>query len=313
MTEKQDMRLQSTADASAYRRINRQISKSQTCDLRHRAYQNAIGQNRGSKVFARDLSIGQSQKMRLKTNNGSLICLTQDLGQLKNGKAPGDDGITAELLKAVGKPILKVLQRLFDSVIHLGTTPEAWHRSMVVLFFKKGSFCIRTDIVTTRPIQLHRGVRQGDVISPMLFTAALEDVFKLLDWNGLSININGEYITQLRFADDVVIVAETLGDLNTMLSDLSVITAETTALEIIDEYVYLGHTIQLGRSNFEKEVNRRIQLGWAAFGRLRDIFRQKSLCLKTKVFERCVSPPPVMTYGSETRSQTMGLINGSVT
>ncbi|CAH2209480.1 jg25743 [Pararge aegeria aegeria] len=70
---------------------------------------------------------------------------------------------------------------------------------------------------TTRPIQLQRGVRQGDVISPKLFTAALEDVFKLLDWNGLGININGEYITQLRFAHYVVIMAETLGDLKTML------------------------------------------------------------------------------------------------
>ncbi|CAH2230548.1 jg8876 [Pararge aegeria aegeria] len=33
----------------------------------------------------------------------------------------------------------------------------------------------------------------------------------------------------------------------------------SSALEIVDEY--LGHTVQLGRSNFEKEVNRRIQLG----------------------------------------------------
>ncbi|CAH2241818.1 jg16210 [Pararge aegeria aegeria] len=54
------------------------------------------------------------------------------------------------------------------------------------------------------------------------------------------------------------------------------------------------------------EVNRRIQLGWAAFG-LRDIFSSKiRQCLKTKVFEQCVLP--VMTYGSETWSLTMGLI-----
>ncbi|CAH2264384.1 jg18443 [Pararge aegeria aegeria] len=63
-------------------------------------------------------------------------------------------------------------------------------------------------------------IEARDVISPKLFTAALEDVFKLLDWNGLGININGEYITQLRFAEDVVIMAETLGDLNTMLNYL---------------------------------------------------------------------------------------------
>ncbi|XP_052737833.1 putative uncharacterized transposon-derived protein F52C9.6 isoform X1 [Bicyclus anynana] len=192
---------------------------------------------------------------------------------------------------------------------------------------------VRIQDQTTRPIQLQRGVRQGDVISPKLFTAALEDVFKLLDWDGLGININGEYITQLRFADDVVIMAQTLDDLSTMLNDLSSVSqqvglkmnmgktkimcnahvslhpviVENAALEIVDEYIYLGHMIQLGRSNFEKEVNRRIQLGWAAFGKLRDIFSSEiPQCLKTKVFEQCVLP--VMTYGSETWSLTMGLI-----
>ncbi|CAH2217922.1 jg14812 [Pararge aegeria aegeria] len=45
----------------------------------------------------------------------------------------------------------------------------------------------------------------------------------------------------------------------------------------------------------------------AAFGIIRDIFSSKiPHCLKTKVFEQYVLP--VMTYGSETRSLTMGLI-----
>lgn len=49
-------------------------------------------------------------------------------------------------------------------------------------------------------------MRQEDIISPKLFTLALalEDVFRILGWNGFGININGEYITHLRFADDIV-------------------------------------------------------------------------------------------------------------
>ncbi|KAI8433390.1 hypothetical protein MSG28_015430 [Choristoneura fumiferana] len=55
---------------------------------------------------------------------------------------------------------------------------------------------------------LNRGVRQGDVISPKLFTAALEDAFKILNREGQGININGEYFNHFRFADDIVVMAE---------------------------------------------------------------------------------------------------------
>lgn len=40
-------------------------------------------------------------------------------------------------------------------------------------------------------IQQQRKVRHGDIISPKLFTASLEYVFRLLDWKGLDINIKG--------------------------------------------------------------------------------------------------------------------------
>ncbi|CAK1577928.1 unnamed protein product [Parnassius mnemosyne] len=143
---------------------------------------------------------------------------------------------------------------------------------------------IRVQNQSTKPIQLQRGVRQDDVISPKLFTAALEDVFKFLDWKGYGININGEYITHLRFADDIVLMAESLEDLSTMLNDLNSVSQRiglkmnmdktkimfnvhvtpmpvvvgNTKLEVVDEYVYLGQIVRLCKSNFDREVNRPI-------------------------------------------------------
>jgi hypothetical protein len=73
------------------------------------------------------------------------------LGQLKNGKAPGEDGVTTELLKAGGKPVLRELQKLFNAVLFEGRTPEAWNRSVVVLFFKKGD---KSLLKNYRPISL---------------------------------------------------------------------------------------------------------------------------------------------------------------
>jgi hypothetical protein len=131
-------------------------------------------------------------------------------------------------------------------------------------------------------------VRQGDVISPKLFTNAMDDMFKTLNWKGRGININGEYISHLRFADDIVIMAETMQDLQLMLNGLADSSARIglrmnldktkpiafceAVVEVVQKYVYLGQTLQLGRNNFINEVNRGIQLGWAAFGKLRRVF-----------------------------------------
>jgi hypothetical protein len=119
-----------------------------------------------------------------------------------------------------------------------------------------------------------------------------------LDWRGFGININGEYMTHLRFADDIVVMAETLEDLSRMLEDLNRVSQQVglkinmdktkimsnsrvvptpivvgnSTLDVVDQYIYLGQIVQLGKSNFQKEVNRRIQLGWASFGKLRSIF-----------------------------------------
>ncbi|KAI8436311.1 hypothetical protein MSG28_004350 [Choristoneura fumiferana] len=78
-------------------------------------------------------------------------------------------------------------------------------------------------------------------------------------------------------------MAETMEDLGAMLADLSRVSDRVglkmnmdktkvmsnvhvvptpvivgdSALEVVDDYVYLGQTVQLGRSNFEKEITRR--------------------------------------------------------
>lgn len=79
------------------------------------------------------------------------------------------------------------------------------------------------------------------------------------------------------------------------------ITVADTPLEVVQEYVYLGQILQLGKNNFEKELSRRIQLGWAAFGKLRQVFSSPiPQCLKTKVFNQCVVP--VMTASSSSSS-----------
>ncbi|XP_030754980.1 uncharacterized protein LOC115881577 [Sitophilus oryzae] len=65
-----------------------------------------------------------------------------------------------------------------------------------------------------------RGVRQGDTISPKLFNQALEDVFKNLDWEEKGIKICGQYLNQLRYADDIALISEKKEELVEMLEEL---------------------------------------------------------------------------------------------
>ena len=59
-------------------------------------------------------------------------------------------------------------------------------------------------------ISLERGARQGDNISPKLFTACLQDaIINEIDWEEKGINIDGEHLSHLIFADDIILIAHT--------------------------------------------------------------------------------------------------------
>ena len=44
-------------------------------------------------------------------------------------------------------------------------------------------------------IRIKTGVRQGDTISPKLFTATLESIFRRLNWENKGVKIDGECIS----------------------------------------------------------------------------------------------------------------------
>ena len=176
----------------------------------------------------------------------------------------------------------------------------------------------------TGEIKIEKGVRQGDTISPKLFTASLESIFRKTDWEEMGINVDGEYLTNLRFADDITITTPRCDQLQKMLSDINKeskkvglkmnkaktkillnskasvepITIDNEQLEKVNEYIYLGQLITPGNGN-EPEIRRRMKIGWKAFAKYKDILNSKiPMCLKRKVYDSCILPS--MTYGCET-------------
>ena len=70
-------------------------------------------------------------------------------------------------------------------------------------------------------MKVGKGIRQGDSISPKLFSAVQEGVFQNLNWDEVGIKINGEYLNHLRFADDIILFASNAEELQTRMEELS--------------------------------------------------------------------------------------------
>ncbi|XP_022815787.1 uncharacterized protein LOC111349058 [Spodoptera litura] len=104
MAERRAMVLQTSADAKAHRQLNRQIWKSLRHDIRNfnvNMVKEAIERNQGSKVFARDVSIGQSQLTKLKAEDGSVASTKAEvLGEIET--------FYGQLYASVTKPVSSV-------------------------------------------------------------------------------------------------------------------------------------------------------------------------------------------------------------
>jgi hypothetical protein len=82
MEERSKLIVQSSEDAHRCRQLCKQISRSLTHDVRRfntERIEEAIERNKGSKVFARDLSLGQSLLTKLKTEDDRVILSRPEL------------------------------------------------------------------------------------------------------------------------------------------------------------------------------------------------------------------------------------------
>ena len=171
-------------------------------------------------------------------------------------------------------------------------------------------------------------MKLGDPVSLKLFTCLLENQFRKLEWeNKYGINIDGLRLTHLRFADDIILLANSAIELELMLTELDKVSRETgltmntgktklmtnateepvyiggEPLEYVQDYMYLGQNLSF-HNNMEKEIKKRIGLAWKKFWSLKFILMDKSLkqTLKVEVLEKCVLP--VILYGCQTWALT---------
>ncbi|KAK6749714.1 hypothetical protein RB195_001990 [Necator americanus] len=65
-------------------------------------------------------------------------------------------------------------------------------------------------------IDVKRGVRQGDTISPKIFTTTLENAMRKLEWDDMGAKVDGQQLHHLRFADDIVLTTPSISQAERM-------------------------------------------------------------------------------------------------
>ena len=112
---------------------------------------------------------------------------------------------------------------LWQALRHQQVPPQ--YIRLLQSLYSQQTATVRTD-KQSKQFNIQRGVKHGDPLSSLLFNALLEDIFKTLKqrWSTRKYGIRfghtaATHLTNLRFADDVLLFATTLPQLTTMLND----------------------------------------------------------------------------------------------
>ena len=172
-------------------------------------------------------------------------------------------------------------------------------------------------------INIGRGVRQGDPISPKLFIAVLENIFQKINWKNCGLKIGDRYLSHLRFADDIAVLSESPKQLEKMICTLDKesskvglemnskktkvmtnshrkpITVSGGELEYVNTYIYLGKQISFNKNKNDEEIERRVNITWKKYWSQKEVLKG-NYCLNMKKIIMDTTLLPCLLYGSQT-------------
>ena len=188
---------------------------------------------------------------------------------------------------------------------------------------------VRTTYGLTDWFEIKQGVRQGCILSPHLFNIYSETIMRnaLENFEG-TVDVGGYKISNLRYADDIVLIASNMNGLQQLLdkvreasekaglflnakktktmmiqrqramNDDEHVTINGVAVENVKEFTYLG-AVFTNTYDDSLEIKRRIAIAKNATVALNKIWKDRSITLKTKLRLLNSLVFPIASYGSE--------------
>ena len=138
---------------------------------------------------------------------------------------------------------------LFTKLCNIGISGKML--TALLSIYKDVKCCIRLNGFKTDWFNVDCGLKQGCSLSPILFNLYVNDLVTQISELGLGIDIDGEKVAVLLYADDLVILSETEDDLQAILDTLN-IWCNTNCLFVNPEKSKIIHFRPRSRSQTDK-------------------------------------------------------------
>ena len=210
---------------------------------------------------------------------------------------------------------------------HFGFNEKLINQIKALYSISKNQSAITVNGGLTEYISTSIGVLQGCILSPPLFNITLEAMMKIVkDKVNSGVNLYGTKVNNLRYADDIIGVTETAGELQELTSSINTV-SERIGMQInkdktntmmigrrhenfniqinneelkqVKDFVYLGSKFTENNDHSE-DIKRRLVLARQKFAQLKAIWKSKYISTELKIRLYNALIVPIAIYGSET-------------
>ena len=212
--------------------------------------------------------------------------------------------------------------KLFETMNEMGFSQHLI--KLIKSLYHEQKAVIRWNNERTDSFNICKGVRQGCILSPHLFSIYTEQIMRKSNTEDYGISIGGRKVSNLRYADDTALCANNHQDICTLLNninekgkrknmklnakktkvmhigkgDYADISIDGEILEKVLDFVYLG-SCKTSDGDCKEDISRRIARAKGRMIELENIWRDKDLSVKLKIKIMKVLVWTTLNYGAE--------------